>query len=329
MVAIGLVTGSAYAGPVDVHGEDLRRGADAQLLYSDGQKLHTRASGVIALPETEGPTDRLRLLGKTAAGWVVWRTQLDHDPSAFRNTLYSVAPDGTASVIYTSVIPWEEFNDLDQRYGLSKNGHRTVEWLMDEGSGPLIVRNLAGDVVGKTCCATRVVDFSGPRLTYLMDDRAFVWKPGTKPHLVTTRTASFAELQHDVIFLKTADGRSGPTRLSKPGSLRWKAPFEAVRLSPDGARVIGRKPCHVRRCVGRPVFQVRRMSDGALLGSFRAGNPREDMSWEGNRAVLFPVRRPSDDKVAVARCTIAAKCNRASGWMSTDGGLSFPYALTY
>jgi hypothetical protein len=67
------------------------------------------------------------------------------------------------------------------------------------------------------------------------------------------------------------------------------------------------------------------MSDGAVLSSFRTRRWSQDVAWEGNRAVLFPIKRASDGWLALGRCTVSGVCNRATGWMFASGRLSFPY----
>jgi hypothetical protein len=133
--------------------------------------------------------------------------------------------------------------------------------------------------------------------------------------------ADFADLDRDIVFLRTPDGRFGPTRLSKPGVVRWKAPFEALQLSPDGTRVVGRKACDRPSCQRRPVFQIRRMGDGRVLTTFRTY--RAAVTWESNNAVLVGVARPSEHTFTVARCRVAATCNRASGRLP-DRPINFP-----
>ena len=321
-VALALVAGTAQAATIDLQQTHLKRGADARVAFADMADIHTRGGRLIPLPETN-PPDQLSVLGRSSLGWVAWRSALEGDPLAYDDTLYAVTPQGGSSVLYDHSKAWEEFDDFDSWYALSDNGKRYVEWLADEGDGDITVRNLAGEKVGHDPFATSVVDFTGPRMAFLRDSRMYVWRIGHTSRLVTRRPADFADLDRNVIFLRTPDGRLGPTKLSKPRAVRWKAPFEAVRLSPDGTRVVGRKVCDHASCRRRPVFQIRRMDDGKLLTTFRTYNPGAAVVWESNRAVLVPLARPSDHTVAVGRCTVSQTCNRASPWLD-HGPISFP-----
>lgn len=328
-VAIGALPSPSFADPVQVHPERLKRGPTAHVLFSDGTRLHTRASGVIRLPRSDRDFDGVRLLGKTRSTWVTWAQYWTGQ--GYVNTVGQVGADRSASVLYKLFTPFEEYGDYSFWYGLSTNGRRFAEndEINDGGPG-LTVRNLDGDVIGKTGWVYEVLDFSGPRMVYLAGGLLpYLWTPGQEPHLVTHRVAGFAELEHDVLFLETTDGRYGPTRLSRPGPVRWKAHFQATLLSPNGTRVLGlstRPICAPLdfRCQHRPVFQIRRMTDGAVLSSFRTRRWSQDVAWERNRAVLFPVKR-SDGAFALARCTVSRACNRATEWMFTSGGLTFPY----
>jgi hypothetical protein len=327
-VAVGMLSGPSFADPVTVHAERLKRGPTAHVLFSDGTRLHTRASGVIAFPAGDPDLRSVRLLGKTPSTWVIWDQQSNVEE--YVNTIRQIGTDGSASVVYSLVTPKEEYGDYSFWYRLSTNGRRFAEndEINDGGPG-LTVRNLDGDVIGKTGWVYQVLDFSGPRMVYLAGGLVpYLWTPGQEPKRVTDRIASYAELKHDVIFLETTHGRYGPTRLSRPGSVPWKAHFQATLLSPNGRRVLGMStrcaPLDFH-CQHWPVFQIRSMSNGDVLSSFRTRRWSQDVAWEGNRAVLFPIKRASDGWLALGRCTVSGVCNRATGWMFASGRLSFPY----
>lgn len=93
----------------------------------------------------------------------------------------------------------------------------------------------------------------------------------------------------------------------------------------DGTRVIGRTH---DSSANRPVFQIRRMSNGAVMSSFKASDPRQDIAWEGNKAVLFP-NYGLDGRIAIVRCSITGGCTRASDWIESHDGLSFPFTPQY
>jgi hypothetical protein len=67
------------------------------------------------------------------------------------------------------------------------------------------------------------------------------------------------------------------------------------------------------------------MRDGVVLSSFRTPDPQSDITWEGNKAVLFPSYRRTDSKNTIVRCPVTGPCQRASGWMRADAEVSFPH----
>lgn len=164
-----------------------------------------------------------------------------------------------------------------------------------------------------------------PRELYAVD-----WEVGVgERRLGSDVVAGF--LRRDVVFVTGAGPRRfGPTSIAEPGVPAWSARFAALDLSPDASLVLGVGPRLVR---GRPVLQVRRMSDGAVLQQLSYGRkitkgeywafdyqPAQTARFEGNRRFVFEFA--SGGRAVLVRCTTTGRCVRAS---RTGGGISFPH----
>jgi hypothetical protein len=334
MVAASLLAGVANASVQTVNPGDLARGANVKKLYADGAFIYPRTGAPVPMPPPTGAwSDYRRLLGGRAlTGWVVWEHQLVGMPDGevtMSDQLFRIRPGGHRRVIYTHSIPIPDTEGHEYEFwsGLSEDGKRTAAMLSDYGEGRLIVRTLAGEVVGRVSEVNAVGSFSGPRVAYFHNSHAYLWTPGHKPRRVTGRRAACVDLKHNVMFAETPDHRFGPTSLSHPGPVRWSAGFHPIRLSPNGSRVVGFKASTSQGPLLRPTVQMRRMSDGKVLASFRVDDPGQDLVWESNDAVLYPDHDWSrrTNNAVIVRCRISGRCVRASSWFDDSGQFSFPH----
>jgi hypothetical protein len=289
-------------------------GHQPRTTYLVGRTIHPKNGDPIVIDVPRARWDGLRLLGRGDRGWVV---QSSGDP--FR--LYNVSPRGTARPFLTL-----SSYAGDSEWRLSRDGSRVLAWTEDrDGTSSVRVYGVGGRRLGGRSFGSLgfVLDFAGPRLLASVD-RTISWRLGSKPRLVTPRRSRMAAPGRDVLFVVRDDGRVGPTRLSAPGAPRWVARFDAIRISPDGRYVLGRRQDGEAWPIN--VLEVRRLTDGRLISVFRLGGDawlrRQTVWWESARTFLFRVETPRGR--TVIRCGIGGTCNRATRWVrSTDFSIPF------
>lgn len=299
---------------VDLRPGALKPGHRPRTTYMVGRTIHPKTGDPIVLDVPRARWEGLRLLGRGDRGWVV---QSSGDPFL----VYNVSARGTAKPFLTL-----SSYDGDAEWRLSRDGSRVLSWADDRGGFSSVTvygvngRRLGGRSFGSL---GHVLDFAGPRLLATVD-RTIWWWPESRPTLVTPRSSRMAAPGRDTLFVVRDDGRVGPTKLSAPGTPRWTARFDAIRISPDGRYVLGRRQDGEAWPIN--VLEVRRLTDGHLVRAFRLGDDdwlrRSTIWWESARAFLFRVETSRGR--TVVRCWVGGTCNRATRWVQ-DTDFSIPF----
>ncbi len=314
--AQGSAPGSSRAGATSSRAVDVvvrlgdldRRSKPLELAWLVGRVLHRTDGSTLQLPWTvAGARERsLRLLGKTAEGWLV------KDFTGDRWNVWSVS-HGERTLLSEHGVTEGDIVGIT----LSSDRQRyAVRYYSGDPSENLVsVRDLDGDVVASRDFPNdaSVLAFSGDRAVIGTADTQ-VWDVDGDTSEALGRDAGAADLTHGLAFVYTTGSDVGPTPVDAPDDPTWSAPMVQAEVSPGGGLVLSRP------ALGHRVFVVRDVETGASVISFRIRYPTGLAAlWESDRAfVLVGTVDGLGDKQVLARCTVTGHCARVSAVQSRD-----------
>jgi len=306
----------------------LPRGRDAEIDFMQDGVIHT-ADGTALPILTPVNGEQRQLLGDSRKGWLVAvRTGTLSRVIAVRPGRRSVVVRNTRATNYSdSSVGWRAARD----------GELLISTDFNRGGSYHKVQDLAGRRLGSDdtggffnpldADAGHVVTYRANTFSRL---RLIDWVPRTSRTEIA-KSASYASLRDDLVFVRTSGRHSGPTSISAPGTPAWVQPFAPLAVSPDGETAIGHRVS--RSAFDSPaILDVRRMSDGALLDSIAFGPPitednwsitadhEQSVGWESNRRFVFQLHSPSG--AVLVRCRLDGDCQRASDY---GGNITTPY----
>jgi hypothetical protein len=155
-----------------------------------------------------------------------------------------------------------------------------------------------------------MLDFDGDHAV-VSGPTTSLWTAGSAPVQISADHAYLASLRYDLLFVRTASGRVGPTSVSAPGTPSWTAPFKPTSLSADGRLVVGDQTGHTDR------IQVRRVSDGHVVADLAVrGHVNDEPLVLENDHHLLVEALVGHRGLSLFRCGFSGHCVRTWGWLS-------------
>jgi hypothetical protein len=328
LLAVSMTTGSAAPASPD---GSAPAGPRIPYLVHDGNTW-TIHDGATTLPlpvsvvdnsdQTVTTPGTFGLLGRSTHGYVVRERADSSEPDpAFRVEqlqLHVVRPDGTARTFYDRSGPGRIYavfgrTDTGDHVLAGSSFAEEVNWRvsgvrLDGRVTPSVSWGYLPQVLDVPS-ARRVLIASGPRLTiHDLVDHTRRRLPGvSEQHALTTRVG---DLGSDLFGWRQPRRPRTPVtmafaRLSRPGHVLWKAPFDAFAFNATGARLLGWSKRPRSQISPRVPLQVRRAADGAVLGTLDYGLAGVDsVAWEDRSHVLVSYAG------TVVRCSVRGVCHR-------------------
>ncbi|MDN4171901.1 hypothetical protein QWY28_02985 [Nocardioides sp. SOB77] len=232
-----------------------------------GRQLHLVTGARVRLPAALGL--RSVLLGTADEGWVLG------SGGKFRmlrpdGRLTTIGPQNTTDLYVTEIL-----SDDVGRIASSTTAYGWVDVHVVDLDGRHLLDESVENIGGEVLAAHdgRVYVGGGDGLDVLEEGSGSAVR-------LTTRSVRLVSVEHDVIFAQPRKSyhRWGPTSLSDPGKLRWRADFEPEALSPDGRHVVGSDGT------------VRAMADGHIVRRFPVATDNDEIyryvGWASNKRVL-------------------------------------------
>lgn len=308
-LAVGAFTAPAHSNPDHVDPAAMERGADPRVARIVGNKI---VDGERSLQVRRA---NLHMeLWRTAGGYVVV-DNVRHEKRLFRLT--SVSKTGERTVLARPEWLAGSAVSLDRRTlawgnAIGDLAEPTVVNVVDPDTGVAKGRRTfpgRADVVAVTRSRVLLTKEAktGPDSTWWWNFRR------DSLHKVSDWTATRADLRNDRVVLMPKS--SVPSRchrvaaLSKPGVALWRScGITPYAWSPDGERAVS---THIYfDFPGTDRWAVVDGSTGTR-GAQVNGRLAWDVAWEDNRHFLT-LAQSDQGKAAVIRCTVRAKCERAS-----------------
>jgi hypothetical protein len=265
--------------------------------YLVGLDIHTRSGRVVHVPLPHNFDKATTLLGRSPRGWVVEASNK-----------YYVVSDGTATRIGRAPYPATVFPTKTQLSddggyiaqshsdyfvfvsAFDLDGNDVDHWTLD---------NMGGDVE----------DASGNHVYVGVLGALYELSVGEGRRKVARRTAGLVSIEHDTVFFGQDFERSGPTRLSDPGVVRWRTTAQPRSMSPQGSLVAA------STSAGK--VAVLRMSDGKQVRTWRGycSDCFDEIAWQGERYLLFNTWNSEGSRQALKRCDVrTGRCRLATPW---------------
>jgi hypothetical protein len=172
-------------------------------------------------------------------------------------------------------------------------------------SGKLVARvKVAGD--------SRMLAFDGHEAV-VSGSSTSLWTLGSTPVTISSDPAVLASLDHDLMFIRTAVGVTGPTSVSAPAAPAWTASFLPTGLSADGTLVVGDVPGHSAR------IQVRRVTDGHVVAdlAMKLHANSQPLVLEDDHHILVQ-SLVGHHGISLFRCGFGGHCVRTWSWQRSS-----------
>jgi hypothetical protein len=311
------------AGATAARTRSARRSASrsTRLDFLQGGALHLADGSHL---RTKLQAKQQQLLGRSRRRWVVaWRRGLVNGVSLVAK---NKAPRGVPGRRFKS------YADMGIGYRLTRDGRTLIIDSLDRGGALSALADVStGDQVGNAYDdgIVSILDGERDRFVVLSNDYsryvAQEWAPSSGDLAKLGKGASYANVDRDLLFIKTHGRNYGPVSLTRARAGQrtppWTAPFQPLDISPDGLTALGlRVPKSVFHSPA--ILDIRRLSDGALLDSvkydkaiteetWQAGVGHDQTArWETNEAYVFEMQNKRGS--ILIRCTVAGDCERAS-----------------
>lgn len=293
---------------------------DTWTIHDGATTLPLPASVVDNSGQTVTTPGSFHLLGRSTHGYVVEERADSSEPDpAFRVEqlqLHLVRPDGTARTFYDRSGPgriYAVFGRTDNGFQVlvASSSSEEVDWRV---SGVRLdgrtTRSASWGYLPQVLdvpSARRVLIASGPHLTiHDLVDHTRRRVPGvSRQHALTTRVG---DLGTDLFGWRQPFRPRTPitmafARITRPGHVLWKAPFDAFAFNSTRARLLGWSKRPAGQNSPRVPLQVRRAADGVVLGTLHYGLAGVDsVAWEDRSHVLVSYAG------TVVRCSVRGVC---------------------
>jgi hypothetical protein len=302
--AIGLVAGPATAGgPVPTHLSHAPLGPPPGVLLMEGRSIN-RPDGTsqhVPIPRLSGTY--WSLVGPAPGGYLL----VNYD-NHLHLDLYRLSHGARHLLARTRAIP--EYADVLA----ADHGRRVAFWSQSNTAEHSVgkVYDARGRLVTQTRVAgsSRMLDFDGDHAV-VSGPTTSLWTAGSAPVQISADHAYLASLRYDLLFVRTASGRIGPTSVTAPGTPSWTAPFKPTGLSADGRLVVGDQTGHTDR------IQVRRVSDGHVVADLAVrGHVNDEPLVLENDHRLLVEALVAHRGLSLFRCGFSGHCVRTWGWLS-------------
>jgi hypothetical protein len=301
---IGLFLGPATAAtPVPTHLAHAQVGPPPDVLMMEGRSIN-RPDGTslrVPLPRLSGTY--WSLVSSAPGGYLL--VNYDHH---LHLDLYRLRHGTRHLLARTRAVP--EYADVLA----ADNGRRVAFWSQGNAGEHTVgkVYDARGRLVTQVRVAgsSRMLDFDGDRAV-ISGPTTSLWTTGAAPVQISADHAYLASLRYDLLFVRTADGRVGPTSVTAPGAPAWTAPFKPTALSADGRLVVGDVTGHTDR------VQVRRVGDGHVVADLavRGHVNDEPLVLEDDHHLLVEALVDHHGR-SLFRCGLTGHCVRTYGWLS-------------